>query len=612
MGDNSRQLSIIISLKDQISAGLSGVADSLSGLEGKVSSMQPTFQKMAAYGTAATAALGYGILNAVNSYEQFDASIQRSGAFVNASADQLEQFRQAAVAAAQGTSFSFTQVADALGNFVGGSIDAKTATQDLGDIINLALVAKMQDLNQVADLASNSMQVFRSEGLKITDVMDSIATVAANVTTNTASYANALTQSAGAANASGLSFKDLNVVLSEMVSGGANVDDTWAAFNGAMNFVQAGSKSTKTELDKVGLSLGGLQTALRDGAIPFLDYLKQGYEKANESGQGFYFLTQVLGRQAAPEFAAALQQSGDQINSVAGYFDNAAGSGEALAQKMRDAVPATQKLQQQFATMQLQLGQALQPAFVAIVNVLIPVLDYVTKLAEEHPKLTAAIALSVISFTALVAIVGTIGLLLPAITAAVGVLAVAFSPLGLAIAGTIAVVGELIAIFYLLKDDSADIVLGLKAYWQEFADFFKGLWQDISSFFAGIWTTIESAAGTAIDWITSKLQPIVNLINTVKNGLSSIGNAASSVGGFIGNAVHAVIPAFAAGGIVTSPTLGLIGEAGPEAVIPLSQLGSMGAGITINVYGGVSGNELIQKVKDSLMQSLRSDSRFAI
>jgi len=49
---------------------------------------------------------------------------------------------------------------------------------------------------------------------------------------------------------------------------------------------------------------------------------------------------------------------------------------------------------------------------------------------------------------------------------------------------------------------------------------------------------------------------------------------------------------FASGGIVTQPTSGIVGEAGPEAVIPLTQLGQFmnsgsdgGGGITVNVYG---------------------------
>jgi hypothetical protein len=46
------------------------------------------------------------------------------------------------------------------------------------------------------------------------------------------------------------------------------------------------------------------------------------------------------------------------------------------------------------------------------------------------------------------------------------------------------------------------------------------------------------------------------------------------------------IPAMAAGGIVTGPTLALIGEAGPEAVIPLDRAGGMGGNnVTINVQG---------------------------
>jgi phage-related minor tail protein len=45
----------------------------------------------------------------------------------------------------------------------------------------------------------------------------------------------------------------------------------------------------------------------------------------------------------------------------------------------------------------------------------------------------------------------------------------------------------------------------------------------------------------------------------------------------------------AAGGIVTAPTLALIGERGPEAVIPLDRMKGGGSNnITVNVNGGIS------------------------
>ncbi len=55
------------------------------------------------------------------------------------------------------------------------------------------------------------------------------------------------------------------------------------------------------------------------------------------------------------------------------------------------------------------------------------------------------------------------------------------------------------------------------------------------------------------------------------------------IGGFVASVAAGFTP-MATGGIVTQPTLGLIGEAGPEAVIPLDRLGSTGAGhSTINI-----------------------------
>ena len=55
------------------------------------------------------------------------------------------------------------------------------------------------------------------------------------------------------------------------------------------------------------------------------------------------------------------------------------------------------------------------------------------------------------------------------------------------------------------------------------------------------------------------------------------------------------IAAFAEGGIVTGPTMGLVGEAGPEVIFPLSKLESfMGQGTAqqIQVQGVISGNDI--------------------
>ena len=68
------------------------------------------------------------------------------------------------------------------------------------------------------------------------------------------------------------------------------------------------------------------------------------------------------------------------------------------------------------------------------------------------------------------------------------------------------------------------------------------------------------------------------------------------------------IPKMAEGGIVNRPTLALIGEAGPEAVVPLSKMGAGGGGdVNINVNGGLATSaEIGQTVLNALRAYQRS------
>ncbi len=61
-------------------------------------------------------------------------------------------------------------------------------------------------------------------------------------------------------------------------------------------------------------------------------------------------------------------------------------------------------------------------------------------------------------------------------------------------------------------------------------------------------------------------------------------------------------PKMAAGGIVTRATTALIGEAGPEAVIPLSKMGGMGTTVNITVNGSVtSASDLTEYVRNGIL-----------
>jgi len=72
--------------------------------------------------------------------------------------------------------------------------------------------------------------------------------------------------------------------------------------------------------------------------------------------------------------------------------------------------------------------------------------------------------------------------------------------------------------------------------------------------------------------------------------------------GFGGFDVFPDIPTLAAGGIVTGPTLAVLGEAGPEAIIPLDRAGGRmgGAPMTVNVYlpVGSDGDAVVRALQE--------------
>jgi phage-related minor tail protein len=94
---------------------------------------------------------------------------------------------------------------------------------------------------------------------------------------------------------------------------------------------------------------------------------------------------------------------------------------------------------------------------------------------------------------------------------------------------------------------------------------------------------------------------------TVK-GFAAAGTmyAAAAAAGMID--VSTFVP-FAKGGVVTKPTLGLVGEAGPEAVIPLSQAGALGGGMVVNVTVNAGMGTDGKTVGDAIVNELKKWSR---
>jgi phage-related protein len=116
----------------------------------------------------------------------------------------------------------------------------------------------------------------------------------------------------------------------------------------------------------------------------------------------------------------------------------------------------------------------------------------------------------------------------------------------------------------------------------------------IKNFFKTVVTFISDGASNLTSPIVNVFKAAINTIIGLWNQLDfkisfTVPSWVPIIGGDSWNSgdIFPDIPYLAKGGIVNSPTLAMIGEAGPEAVIPLNKSGLMGNTINVTVNGAI-------------------------
>ena len=138
--------------------------------------------------------------------------------------------------------------------------------------------------------------------------------------------------------------------------------------------------------------------------------------------------------------------------------------------------------------------------------------------------------------------------------------------------------------------------------------------------FGKAWDGIKLIFGGAFDFIKAQFDLLIGIGKVIVNAIRGVLNTGlQAINDFIPNKISIpfapdidlpdnpfpMIPHLAKGGIVTKPMLSLVGEAGPEAIIPLDQMGKMGDtyNINISIDGGLSTSaEIGEAVEASLQQ----------
>nr|DAK18812.1 MAG TPA: minor tail protein [Caudoviricetes sp.] len=124
--------------------------------------------------------------------------------------------------------------------------------------------------------------------------------------------------------------------------------------------------------------------------------------------------------------------------------------------------------------------------------------------------------------------------------------------------------------------------------------FFSGVWATVKSIFVNAGQMVGSAVGgafrSAVNAVLGTIENVVNGFVGMINGVIGMINKIPGVS--LGSIGYVSLPRLARGGIVDSPTVAMIGEAGKEVVMPLENTGflqTMGrvvGGAVVNALGG--------------------------
>jgi len=251
----------------------------------------------------------------------------------------------------------------------------------------------------------------------------------------------------------------------------------------------------------------------------------------------------------------------------------------------------------QMKNLNIQMGELKESIGAAVMPALQALMPYLMKFAtwaQENPDLVKIAAAAIVGLTAsIVAMniamalnpIGAMVLAFGAVATAAAIVYVKFEQFRPLLLGIFGPAGIAVGAVLYFKDYIIDALQGVKDFAVTIFDGIIGAYRSVMN---GVLSLMESGLNKAISGLNAAL-------DAVDKGAGPLVN--------FGNIPQVKIPRLAEGGIVTGPTFAMIGERGPEAVIPLNRAGGMGGNtITVNVNGG-DPNSIVRALQQYVRQS---------
>ena len=408
----------------------------------------------------------------------------------------------------------------------------------------------------------------------------------------------------------------------------------------SMYSANTGSKSMQEAFDKLGVSITDSNGELKSGDAVWQETIQKLGQMENETERDAIAM-QLMGKSAANlnPLIADQGETYKNLTDTLKQYDLDFVDQETLdkANEFNDSLDTMKAIGSvAISTVGSQLAAYLAPALEKVVGWFGKVAEWLSKLSPEVLTVIGVVAGVVAAIAPVLLILGKVAFAISSIMSLMSTLNLSFAALAGPVGIAIAVIAALIAIGVLLyknwdkiKAKALEIKASLIATWNSIKasvsatinnlkTAMANAWNSIKATASSVWNGIKTAITSPITSAKDKVKAIIDKLKSyfpikVGNLLSGIKLPHFKISGEFSIKNKTVpklsIDWYKTGGIFDGPQVIGVGEAGPEAVVPLDKfwdkLDSMNTGetnIVINVNGAGDPKAVADEVKRILIQ----------